>query len=66
MQSIGLSFTKKVAVALLKNGAYKAKGLVSKKTGKSYDAMIRLVENGGKYPGYQMELLHDRKMQKER
>jgi DNA topoisomerase-3 len=66
MQSIGLSFTKKVAVALLKNGAYKAKGLVSKKTGKSYDAMIRLVENGEKYPGYQMELLHDRKMQKER
>ena len=61
MQSIGLSFTRKVAEALINKGSYLAKNLVSKKTGKKYAARIRLVENGGKYPGYDMEFVNDRK-----
>lgn len=61
MQSIGLSFTRKVAEALINKGGYLAKNLVSKKTGKKYAARIRLVENGGKYPGYDMEFVNDRK-----
>ena len=61
MQSIGLSFTRKVAEALVNKGSYLAKSLVSKKTGKKYAARIRLVENGGKYPGYDMEFVNDRK-----
>lgn len=66
MQSIGLSFTRKVAEALINKGSYLAKNLVSKKTGKKYAARIRLVENGGKYPGYDMEFVNDRKKDKER
>lgn len=61
IQSIGLSFTRKVAEALINKGSYLAKNLVSKKTGKKYAARIRLVENGGKYPGYDMEFVNDRK-----
>lgn len=61
MQSIGLSFTRKVAEALINRGSYLAKNLVSKKTGKKYTARIRLVENGGKYPSYDMEFVNDRK-----
>ena len=61
MQSIGLSFTRKVAEDLINKGSYLAKNLVSKKTGKKYAARIRLVENGGKYPGYDMEFVNDRK-----
>lgn len=61
MQSIGLSFTRKVAEALINKGSYLAKNLVSKKTGKKYAARIRMVENGGKYPGYDMEFVNDRK-----
>ena len=66
MQSIGLSFTRKVAEALMKKGEYLAKNLVSKKTGKKYSAKIKLVENGGKYPGYEMEFVNDRKRGQER
>jgi DNA topoisomerase-3 len=65
MESIGLTLNKKVARGLL-SGGYKAKGLVSKKTGKSYNAKITLVENGGKYPGYEMEFIHDRNRGSER
>jgi hypothetical protein len=50
----------------LLSGGYTAKGLVSKKTGKSYNAKIKLVEKGGKYPGYEMEFIQDRKKGKER
>lgn len=66
MQSIGLNFTKKVAVALVSGGGYIAKNLVSKKTGNKYHAKITLIENGGKYPAYHMELLQERKKDKER
>lgn len=66
MQSIGLNFTKKVAVALVSGGGYIAKNLISKKNGNKYSAKITLTENGGKYPAYHMELLQDRKKDKER
>ena len=66
MQSIGLNFTKKVAAALVSGGGYIAKNLISKKTGNRYSAKITLIENGGKYPAYHMELLQERKKDKER
>lgn len=66
MQSIGLNFTKKVATALVSGGGYVAKNLTSKKTGNKYSAKITLTENGGKYPAYHMELLQERKKDKER
>ena len=66
MQSIGLNFTKKVAKALVSGGGYIAKNLTSKKTGNKYSAKITLTENGGKYPAYHMELLQERKKDKER
>ena len=66
MQSIGLNFTKKVATALVSSGGYIAKNLTSKKTGNKYSAKITLTENGGKYPAYHMELLQERKKDKER
>ena len=66
MQSIGLNFTKKVAEALVSGGGYIAKNLISKKTGNRYSAKITLIENGGKYPAYHMELLQERKKDKER
>jgi len=66
MQSIGLNFTRKVATALVSGGGYIAKNLTSKKTGNKYSAKITLTENGGKYPAYHMELLQERKKDKER
>lgn len=66
MQSIGLNFTKKVATALVSGGGYIAKNLTSKKSGNKYSAKITLTENGGKYPAYHMELLQERKKDKER
>ena len=61
MKSIGLSFTKTVATALVGKGFYTAKNLVSAKTGNKYSAKILLVENGGKNPGYDMEFINDKK-----
>ncbi len=66
MQSIGLNFTKKVAAALVSGVGYIAKNLISRKTGNRYSAKITLIENGGKYPAYHMELLQERKKDKER
>ena len=66
MQSIGLNFTRKVATALVSGGGYIAKNLISKKTGNKYSAKITLTENGGRYPAYHMELLQERKKDKER
>ena len=66
MQSIGLNFTKKVAAALVSDGSYIAKNLISKKTGNKYNAKITVIENGGKYPAYHMEILQERKKSKER
>jgi DNA topoisomerase-3 len=61
MQSIGLSFTRNVADSLLTTGEYLASGLVSKKTGKRYSAKIKVVDNGGKYPSYEMEFKKKKK-----
>jgi DNA topoisomerase-3 len=61
MQSIGLSFTRNVADSLLTTGEYLASGLVSKKTGKRYSAKIKVVDNGGKYPSYEMEFVKKKK-----
>ena len=66
MKSIGLSFTKAVATSLVGKGFYTAKNLTSAKTGKKYAAKIFLSENGGKYPGYRMEIVNDRKKGAER
>ncbi len=66
MKSIGLSITKAVATALVGKGFYTAKNLVSAKTGNQYSAKILLVENGGKYPGYDMEFINDKKKSVER
>lgn len=66
MQGIGLSFTKAVATALVSKGFYTAKNLTSKKTGKKYSAKILLVDNGGKYPGYDMEFVSDKAKNMER
>lgn len=66
MKSIGLSFTKAVAAALVAKGFYTAKNLVSAKTGNKYSAKILLIENGGKYPGYDMEFINDKKKEMER
>lgn len=66
MRGIGLSFTKAVATALVGKGFYTAKNLTSKKTGKKYSAKILLVDNGGKYPGYDMEFVNDKAKGKER
>lgn len=57
--SIGHSLTKKVAIALLKDKGYKAKGLKSKQNGKSYDAIIKLVDHGEKYPSFEMEFMQE-------
>jgi hypothetical protein len=61
MQSIGLSFTRNVADSLLNTGEYLANGLVSKKTGNRYSAKIKVVDNGGKYPSYEMEFVKKKK-----
>lgn len=66
MQSIGLSFTKAVAASLITKGFYLAKNLVSRKNGTKYSAKIRLAENGGKYPAYEMEFVGDKKKEFER
>ena len=49
------AFTPKIAVALLKDGKAKVKGLYSEKTGKTYDATVLLADTGGKYVNYRVE-----------
>lgn len=66
MKNIGLSLTKAVATSLVIKGFYVAKNLTSKKTGKKYSAKILLVDNGEKYPGYDMEFINDKKKEIER
>ena len=51
----GKVFTSKIAVALLKDGKAKVKGLRSLRTGKTYDGTIVLVDTGGKYVNYQIK-----------
>ena len=51
-----VSFTPKIAAALLKDGSVKVKKLYSPKTGKSYDGSIVLADTGGKYVNYRITL----------
>ena len=49
------AFTPKIAAALLGDGKAKVKGLLSMKTGKTYDGTVLLADTGGKYVNYRIE-----------
>ena len=51
-----VTFSPKIAAALLKSGKVKVKGLYSPKTGKTYDGTVILADTGGKYVNYKIEL----------
>ena len=51
-----ISFSAKIAAALLKSGKANVKKLYSPKTGKTYDGTIVLADTGGKYVNYRIEL----------
>ena len=50
-----VTFTPKIAAALLKSGKINVKGLYSPKTGKTYDGTVVLADTGGKYVNYKIE-----------
>ena len=51
-----VSFTPKIAAALLQSGKVNVKKLYSPKTGKTYEGSIVLADTGGKYVNYRVEL----------
>ena len=51
-----ITFSAKIAAALLKSGKANVKKLYSPKTGKTYDGTIVLADTGGKYVNYRIEL----------
>ena len=51
-----VTFTPKIAAALLQSGKVNVKKLYSPKTGKTYDGTIVLADTGGKYVNYRVEL----------
>ena len=51
-----VTFTPKIAAALLQSGKVNVKKLYSPKTGKTYDGTIVLADTGGKYVNYRIEL----------
>ena len=51
-----VTFTPKIAAALLKSGKANVKGLYSPKTGKTYDGTVVLTDTGGKYVNYKIEI----------
>ncbi|EGT5079084.1 DNA topoisomerase 3 [Clostridioides difficile] len=51
-----ITFSAKIAAALLKSGRANVKKLYSPKTGKTYDGSIVLADTGGKYVNYRIEL----------
>ncbi|MDY7839324.1 DNA topoisomerase III, partial [Clostridioides difficile] len=51
-----VTFTPKIAAALLKSGKVNVKKLYSPKTGKTYDGTIALADTGEKYVNYRIEL----------
>ena len=51
-----VTFSAKIAAALLKSGKANVKGLYSPKTGKTYDGTVVLADTGGKYVNYKIEL----------
>ena len=46
--------TKTIVTELIKNGKVELKGCHSEKTGKTYDCIVWLDDNGGKYVGFKM------------
>ena len=51
-----VTFTPKIAAALLQSGKVNVKKLYSPTTGKTYDGTIVLADTGGKYVNYRIEL----------
>lgn len=51
-----ITFTPKIAVALLKNKTVKVKNIYSHKTGKTYDGNVVLSDTGEKYVNYRIEI----------
>ena len=51
-----VTFTPKIAAALLQSGKVNVKKLYSPKTGKTYDGTIVLADTGGRYVNYRIEL----------
>ena len=49
------SLTKAIAIELLKSGRAKLKGCYSEKTGRTYDAIVLLDDEGGKYMNFSVE-----------
>ena len=58
-----ITFTPKIAVALLKDKTVKVKNIYSHKTGKTYDGNVVLCDTGDKYVNYHIEI--DRKKKEE-
>ena len=57
-----VTFSQKIAAALLKDGKAKVKKLYSPKTGKTYDGTILLADTGGKYVNYRIAIQRDREV----
>ena len=53
--SIGLTLTEEVATELFNEGQTFAKGLVSKRTGNTYDAYVKVNFEGEGWPQFSME-----------
>ena len=51
-----VTFSPKIAAALLKDGRAAVKKLYSPKTGKTYEGTVLLADTGGKYVNYRVEL----------
>ena len=56
-----VTFSPKIAAALLKDGRAAAKKLYSPKTGKTYEGTVLLADTGGTYVNYRVELPKKRK-----
>lgn len=54
-----VTFSQKIAAALLKNGKAKVKNIYSPKTGKTYDGTVLLADTGGKYVNYKIAIERD-------
>ena len=57
-----VTFSPKIAAALLKDGKAKVKKLYSPKTGKTYNGTILLADTGGKYVNYRIAIQRDREV----
>ena len=57
-----VTFSPKIAAALLKDGKAKVKKLYSPKMGKTYNGTILLADTGGKYVNYRIAIQRDREV----